>query len=150
MNKIKKKFILEFDHEPSLLFVPSKAGRRRVGEYAKGEQYKSRTLLTESEVIEIKRLLAEGVRSKDIAKQFKVKNIDAIKSKKNWAWLKTPYDDKIPYPPRDKLTEETVKEIKQLLRQGEKQKVIAERYSVVPAHISAIATGKRWKHITID
>ncbi|MBU5486473.1 hypothetical protein KQI86_19415 [Clostridium sp. MSJ-11] len=46
-----------------------------------------------------------------------------------------------------KLTEESVSEIKALLRKGVLQKEIAKRYKVSPSAINSIARNRTWKHI---
>jgi len=52
--------------------------------------------------------------------------------------------------PRSKLSEEQVKEIKQLLNNGNlTQKEIAEKFGVVRQHISKIKNGKIWGHLTL-
>jgi DNA-binding NarL/FixJ family response regulator len=61
--------------------------------------------------------------------------------------LKTPFDEKISTNPRSKLTEVEVKEIKQLLKQGVMQKVIAERFNIAKTVISRISTGDIWKDL---
>ena len=52
--------------------------------------------------------------------------------------------------PKVKLTEDQVKQIKILLKQGRKQKDIAIIYGVFKTAIQKIASGKNWSHITID
>ncbi len=50
-----------------------------------------------------------------------------------------------------KLTEEQVKEIKLLLKEGKlTQRKIAKSFELSQQHICDINTGKRWSHITID
>lgn len=51
--------------------------------------------------------------------------------------------------PTAKLTEEQVREIKISLRQGAKHRALADAYRVTKPTISAIATGRNWKHVTI-
>lgn len=48
---------------------------------------------------------------------------------------------------RAKLSENDVKEIRKLLSIGARQTILAARYGVAQAHISAIALGKNWKHL---
>jgi len=48
-----------------------------------------------------------------------------------------------------RLTEKQVIEIKERLQKGERNINIAKDYDVTNHHISAIKTGKKWKHITI-
>jgi hypothetical protein len=47
-----------------------------------------------------------------------------------------------------KLSEEDVKEILRLLKQGVLQKVIAEQFNVGASAISLIKTGQNWKHLS--
>lgn len=49
-----------------------------------------------------------------------------------------------------RLTEKDVIEIKRLLSNKEKQKVIAQMFGVKECTISQINTGKKWKHITLQ
>jgi hypothetical protein len=46
-----------------------------------------------------------------------------------------------------KLTDDEVKEIKKLLRQGISQQKIADRFGVAQTNISLIKRGLKWKHI---
>ena len=64
-------------------------GRSRKGENA------TRVVLTESQVHDIRRLLASGERQESIAARYGVSRptISLIKSGKNWGWLKTPCND---------------------------------------------------------
>lgn len=48
---------------------------------------------------------------------------------------------------RHKLTVEDVKRIKQLLRDGVSQTLIAKEYGVIIATINHIATGRNWKRV---
>ena len=127
---------------------PAKAGRKPVERILKGEQIGG-SILTQEQVVEIRRLLSVGLTIKEIAKIMGVKRatIVNVRCGTSWSWLKTPYDDKIPRQPKYKLTEEQVREIKRLLKQGERQWKIAELFNVAQTCISGIATGKRWKHV---
>ncbi len=49
--------------------------------------------------------------------------------------------------PASKLTEADVREIKQLLKQGMTQKIIALKFDVTKEAISLIHCGKNWKHV---
>ena len=51
--------------------------------------------------------------------------------------------------PIAKLTEDQVREIKISLSQGTKHQDLANAYHVTKPTISAIATGRNWKHVTI-
>lgn len=48
-----------------------------------------------------------------------------------------------------KLSEETVREIKLLLLNGTKQKVISEKFSISISQVSKIAKGNRWSHVVV-
>jgi len=48
---------------------------------------------------------------------------------------------------QNKLTESDVFEIRDLLKKGVKQDVIAKKYNVIRQNISCIKTGKSWSHI---
>ncbi|MBT2690643.1 helix-turn-helix domain-containing protein [Bacillus sp. ISL-47] len=126
--------------------------REEVWGGGKGEQFVSRVTVTEAQVIEIKRLLAEKVPAPKIAKQFNVRKdvINHIKYKQSWAWLKTEYDDLITTGPRSKLNENQVREIKKLLKKGISQSKIADQFNVQQMTISKISQGKSWKHVSID
>lgn len=50
--------------------------------------------------------------------------------------------------PSVRLTEDKVREIDQLLRQGTTQRGIAAQYGVAHTTIEAIAIGRSWKHVT--
>lgn len=49
--------------------------------------------------------------------------------------------------PQSKLTDENVREIRELLSGGWSQQEIADRFSVRQTTISMIARGKRWRHV---
>lgn len=49
--------------------------------------------------------------------------------------------------PRSKLSENDVREIKNMIKNGKSQKCIAENYNVTISTIHSIKNGKRWNHI---
>lgn len=48
---------------------------------------------------------------------------------------------------RSKLTEQKVKDILRMSRDGWKGKTIAARYGVTPTSVSLILSGKTWQHV---
>lgn len=48
-----------------------------------------------------------------------------------------------------RLKEEEVRAIKQLLAQGVKQSVIAQKFRIAPPHVSKINTGQVWAHVKL-
>lgn len=127
---------------------PSKAGRKPVERIVKGSSHPC-SIVTEEQVIEIKRLLSKGMSMRKVAEIMNVNRslIINIKSGNAWGWLKTPYDDKVPTQPKTKLNEKQVREIKKLLKEGLTQQKIADRFNVVQTVISHINTNKTWKHV---
>lgn len=111
---------------------------------------KSRTLLTDAEVREIKFLLAEKkLTYKQIGEKFGASRstIGAIRTGEQYSHVKTEYDKAIT---GRQLTIEQVRETKILLREGKlTHKQISERFGVSRATIGNINAGKSWSHINI-
>lgn len=104
------------------------------------------TLDPTKEVVEIKRLLILGFRVKDIAKLFNVshRTISAIKNNINWKDV----GEEVTSPRRrKKLTEQTVREIKKMLKNGHSNKEIAEKFDTLRSTISDIKRGYIWEEI---
>lgn len=106
--------------------------------------------LTEDDVKEIKLLLKEGnLKQKEIASKFNVKEaaISEIKQNKSWAHIG---EDLSNVGRGKKLTEDNVRGIKMLLKEGKlTQTKIAEMYDVAISNITFIKKGKIWGHIEI-
>lgn len=130
---------------------PAKAGRKPVLRPRKGENH-GNAIVNEEQVIEVKRLLSLYIPMTEISEITNIPygTIDAIKRGKNWGWLKTVYDEKIKVRRQGRLTEEQVKEIKKLLKQGIRQFEIEKMLNISRQTISLISLNKIWKHVTID
>ena len=119
--------------------------------------------LTDNDVIEIKKMLSQGVKQKDIAKKFNVNKTTICDIKNN----RTHFNIKIEEITNDelklvkynvgenngstKLTKKQVVEIKKLLFDKKiSQKEIAKAYNIGDPAISAIKSGKTWKHINLE
>ncbi|QWI10076.1 GIY-YIG nuclease family protein [Bacillus mycoides] len=114
--------------------------------------------LTEDDVREIKKLLLQGVKQKTISERFGVSRalITRINTGQAWSYLNIDESQIIPNElktPRQsvgrKLTEDDVREIKRLLKQGVSHGELAKQFGIARSGISKISTGKRWSHITI-
>ncbi|MBA9027593.1 helix-turn-helix domain-containing protein [Peribacillus huizhouensis] len=108
--------------------------------------------LSEESIQIIKELLKEGEMTlQKIADQFNVTKqaIHRIKTGKIYSHVKTQYDDEInKTKERAKLTEQDVREVKLLLKQGNMTNAeIGEKYGVHRRTISDIRLGKTWKHV---
>lgn len=121
-----------------------------------GDTYLS---LTEEDVKEIKKLLYQGVRQNVIAEQFGVvrSTITQINRGKIWSHVIIDTSSLIKdelLKPRQvkgrKLTDDDIREIKRLLKQGLSHGVIAEQFGVSRTGISKINTGQRFARITLD
>lgn len=135
-----------------------------------GERVKTHKI-TESDVVTIREMSMRGVSRKKIAAKFCVREstINRITSGKRWASAPgpihtpdNPYKRKEPiynylaeHPElsvgerngRAILTEDDVREIRRLISAGKTQKEIAAHFGVKKATVSAIATGRNWKHV---
>lgn len=105
-------------------------------------------------------IVSEETRRKQSEIRIGTKRSEETKIKmgiKSKAWMSLP-ESKLKYSElakgeknvMAKLTEQQVKEIKQLLKNGVKQRKIAKIYNVHFNTISNIKLGKTWTHITID
>lgn len=133
---------------------PSLEARHKMSEAQRGEKsWKAK--LTEEDVKNIKHhLMEEKITQKEIAKLFGVNHetINLIYKEKYWGWVKVPgfvHKDKYASAPTNaKLTENDVRDIKQLLLvTGLTQKEIAAKFNVAVQTICLINTGKRWAHV---
>jgi predicted DNA-binding protein (UPF0251 family) len=124
------------------------------GTTSRGEQH-GRSKLSEEEAKEIIRLRAEeGIRGIDLAERFGVSTslVSMILKGKIWTHLNRPEK----YVPRQrviqtqsaKITEEQVREIRLLHKEGWTQPDLAKKYGIVPSAISHIITGRAWVHVT--
>ncbi|MDD4156596.1 MAG: GIY-YIG nuclease family protein [Candidatus Cloacimonetes bacterium] len=104
----------------------------------------------DEDIINIKKLIYENYKIKDIAKIYNVKpnTITQIKTGERWNHIKTKYDELIVQTPKQKLTIEKVIEIKKLLIEENLTIVeIADMFDVTFSMISAIKNLKNWKTI---
>lgn len=118
--------------------------------------------LTEDQVREIVTLRGEGLTLKDIAARFGVHfgTVQHVLLGKTWAHVTgLPRIDRlapVPHQKRDfrgsannlsKLTEEEVRAIHAMRREGKSQREIAEHFPVGDNTISRVLSGKRWGHL---
>lgn len=106
--------------------------------------------LTVKQVVEIKKMFKEGVSARNIARKYNVNEttISDIRKKRTWKHV----DVDMGLEKRHfnaKLTDDQVREIKQLLLVKERVCVIAKKYEVAHSLISNIKSGKVWKHVII-
>lgn len=111
-------------------------------------------VLVESDVQEIKRLLAHGERQTDIAARFGVTqaNISEIARGRTWAHVHGPNMARRTTRrggchTSAKLTDESVLTIRELARYGASQKSIAEKFGVTRSNVSAIVMRKTWTSV---
>ncbi|MBE2919373.1 helix-turn-helix domain-containing protein [Anoxybacillus flavithermus] len=109
---------------------------------------KLKSKLEEKDVIEIKKMLNNGKKVKEIAKIFGVsyRTISAIKNGIIWSNV----GDEIKAKKRKKLSIEDVIEIKKMIKDGFGNKEIAEKFGVSRSTISCIRTGVNWSEVNID
>ena len=98
------------------------------------------TQLTIRQVRDIKKMLVDGVKIKDIANKYKVNltTIRDIKNNKTWKYIMVD---------SSKLTMIEVQEIKKMLKDGITAREIAKQYNVHEATIGDIKNNKTWKYI---
>lgn len=133
-------------------------GRER---HVKGEEVGG-VQLTEDQVREIVALRSEGLTLIDIGARFDVHytTVQKILLGKTWAHITgLPRVDRlapVPHRKRDckgsrnnlsKLTEEEVRAIHEMRREGKTNKEIAEHFSVRPHTIYKIVSGRSWTHL---
>lgn len=104
--------------------------------------------LNEDEVLEIKKMLNEDKKVKEIAKVFGVsyRTVSAIKNGNIWSGV----GEKVKAKKRKKLNIEDVIEIKKMIRDGYSNKEIAEKFGVNRSTISCIRIGINWSEVNID
>jgi DNA-binding NarL/FixJ family response regulator len=72
------------------------------------------------------------------------RTISSIKNNINWKDV----GEEVTAPRRRKrLSEQTVREIKKMIKQGQRNKEIAEKFNVLRSTISDIRRGHSWKHL---
>ena len=103
-------------------------------------------VLTETKVLEIRKLRADGTKFRVIAEMYGVSlsAIAMVVYRYNWTHLPSAASEK---PYRSRLEESQVLEIRRLRSEGLKLKVIAEMYSVSLSAISGVVYRNNWKHI---
>ena len=122
----------------------------------RGEQH-SRHKLTETEVWEIRALLAQGETQRAVGSLFGMsrQGIGDIACGRNWGWLKDVPDPQIlRLIPRgtargegcggSKLTEHQVREIRTRIAGGESNRAVARAYCVAHSTVSHIISGRIW------
>ena len=116
--------------------------KRKLSEVRKGKG----TKITNEKVIEIKKLLNEGITQKDIAKQFNVVEsvVCGINRGKYWSNVDVPAGET---RENTKLSPNDVKKIKILLSQGMTCPDIARSFLVGRTTVQKIKSNKIWKHI---
>ncbi len=107
--------------------------------------------LTETQVYEIRRLLAEDqLTTIEIGKMYGVNNVVISHINRGKIWRHVPYNGTFPIRSTNRrnatLTAEEVAQIRQMLADGFTQREIAANYGVGPHAISKIKTGARWRH----
>lgn len=115
--------------------------------------------LSDDDVREIKKLLYQGVKHAKISEKFKVSRVLITKIHLGKTWSHITFDesqlvaDELKEPRKSvsrKLTEDNVREIKRLLKQGElSHSQIAKKFGIASSGVTKINTGKRWSHINI-
>lgn len=108
--------------------------------WARGED-QGNVKLKNEDIVNIKKLIFEGNRIVDIAKLYKVKShtITQIKTGDNWNHIKTEYDDLIIQTPLQKLTDNNIVEIKNILIENNLNiKEISNLYNITPGMVYAI------------
>lgn len=114
------------------------------------------SLLTESQVLEIRELRARGTKLRVIAEMYGVgmSVISGIVYRNNWAHLPSPEPREITpvcvvVEKREgsRFKESQVLEIRNLRERGLKLKVIAEMYGVTVSAIAGVVYRNNWKHI---
>lgn len=114
----------------------------------------------ESDIHEIRNLYLEGISSHEIAEKYstspsEICDILRCKIWKHLGLIPIPVSknkDKFRYTRghaqhSSKLTEDNVREIRKLLAQGITHREIARMYQVRKCSITAINTGRNWKHV---
>lgn len=114
----------------------------------KGEAHKN-SVLTLTDVAEIRRLHSSGVIGKDIARQFGIgqANVSAICTGRRW---RDSYKDTVTEPrrvnrPRARLSQDDASKICELRTAGYKRSLLAEMFGVHEVTISRICNGHAWK-----
>ena len=111
----------------------------------RGEKH-VRATLTDDQVRQIIDLLAGGKGRQEIADEFEVGRsvIDGIAKGQNWRHIPRPlgFDVRLP---TSKLTEDQVREIRQLRKANQSATDLAKSFGVGPSTIRHIVAGRRWK-----
>jgi hypothetical protein len=147
---------------PAHLFLGSikdnMADKVQKNRQAKGSQIGT-SKLTEEIVLEIRKMRISGKEYQEIADKFNIgwDLVRCICKDKVWKHVSLGDESRkikqIRKAPQgnehklSKLNEEKVKEIKELLKKGKKQKEIAIQYGVNNSTICDIKTGRSWKHV---
>lgn len=113
-----------------------------------------RNKLTDDDVVQIKKLLIQGVSQEEIAKKFNVKRatIGNISRNANWKHVIVEgWDEYLNQDHTDiKLTVEDVIEIKKMLIKGVNHEEIANKFNISKSTVSAISTNRNWSSVKVD
>jgi len=135
--------------EETLIKLSEGVKNRDASCFVRGED-KFNAKFKDEDIINIKKLISEGCRTKDVANLYNVEGqtITQIKTGERWHHIKTQYDDLIKQTPRQKLTEENIIEIKKLLIE-EKLSIIeiADLYDITFGMISSIKNLNSWENV---
>ena len=99
----------------------------------------------EERVLLIVQLLNEGKSFTEIAKQVGVSTTNVSNIKSGHRWSKLTGIEKVPKPPRARLTEEQVAEIRKMAAEGRRLSFIGRKFNQDYKQIHQIVSGKRWK-----
>lgn len=105
------------------------------------------SVLNSDEVLQINKMINDGIEYKDIASEFNISDVTIcdIKRGKTWGWL-TGREQK---ERRKEIGPEIVKQVYKLAKEGKiYQKEIAKKFGISQAHVSEILNGKMWANIT--
>jgi DNA-directed RNA polymerase specialized sigma24 family protein len=129
------------------------------GTTARGER-QGLAKLSELEVRQIRGLLVHGLPQREIATEFRVSEgtVSDIGHWRTWAHLPNDYpgwvyregcdDTQGEHNGNARLSEDEVREIRQLSEQGVPQRAIADEFGVSQSIVSKIKRGTAWAHVT--
>jgi hypothetical protein len=117
--------------------------------------------LTPTKVVETRKLMAEGVSHKQIAKLYHISAAICAMIRYNKIWTDVPWDPEVwtkvsaqPYGStgernsNHRFTNDDIREIRRMCIAGIKRSVIAERFGTTEDYVYWIASGRRWQHVS--
>ena len=106
-------------------------------------------ILTEEQVLQIVELYNQQIPLKEIADQFGVSlgPIQGIISGIHWTHITGGKLEKRKYHTNSKLTEEQVREIRQLCANGESQGSVGKKYGIIQTTVGKIVRGERYQWV---